>query len=80
MVLGAPTKKQELSVAPFLSSRQSLAEYCADRPEELPWVIQFESNGLCNARAGYNCDAWRSEIVSFSIEDVRPSNEVAKEL
>lgn len=35
---------------------RSLAAYCADRLEELPWVIQFESNGLCNARAGYNCE------------------------
>lgn len=35
---------------------RSLAKYCAYRPEELPWVIQFESNGLCNARAGYNCE------------------------
>mgnify|MGYP002803597146 FL=1 len=35
---------------------RSLAEYCADRVEELPWVIQFESNGLCNARAGYDCE------------------------
>lgn len=36
---------------------RSLAQYCEHRPGELPWVIQFESNGLCNARAGYDSES-----------------------
>lgn len=37
---------------------RSMAYHCQRRREELPWVIQFESNGLCNARAGYDCESY----------------------
>ncbi|CAJ1430109.1 unnamed protein product [Effrenium voratum] len=35
---------------------RSMMQHCERRPQELPWLIQFESNGLCNARAGYDCE------------------------
>ena len=40
-----------------------MAKHCGNRRDELPWLIQFESNGLCNESCGPGKDH-ESAVVS----------------
>jgi len=37
---------------------KSVAQHCQEQPYQFPWVIQFESNGLCNTRMGYDAETY----------------------